>query len=219
MQNQLQEDTLNLILMNTGGKLLIEILDENYGEDVLLSVLSPSGIHHLALLTEDKLQMNIRGLWVKNSSKCLIVDSEDFARIAKFKWHLMKGGRAVAANFFHGHAVTIGRKVLEYTGVDSIDHKNSNIYDNRKANLRIATLAQQEMNKGKRSGDFSSRYKGVSKRRADASWRSHIKVDKKLKFLGSFLDEVEAAKAYNRAAKLHFGEFACLNEIEESERS
>ena len=33
------------------------------------------------------------------------------------------------------------------------------------------------------------------------------------KYLGSFPDKLDAAKAYNNAATLYFGDFARLNEI------
>jgi hypothetical protein len=47
-------------------------------------------------------------------------------------------------------------------------------------------------------------------------WQAAIqyKLDGKhiCKFLGRFADELEAARAYNRAAKLIFGKFALTNE-------
>jgi hypothetical protein len=41
-----------------------------------------------------------------------------------------------------------------------------------------------------------------------------IKVDGKLKFIGSYKTEIEAAKAYNEKAKELYGDYAILNEIE-----
>ncbi|QFR55712.1 putative homing endonuclease [Yersinia phage JC221] len=36
-------------------------------------------------------------------------------------------------------------------------------------------------------------------------------IDGKVKHIGSYLNEIEAAKAYDRMAIKHFGEFAKLN--------
>lgn len=60
----------------------------------------------------------------------------------------------------------------------------------------------------------TSIYKGVSWNKATSKWRAYIQKDGKLHHLGLFTDEIEAAKAYNKAATEMFGEFANLNKIE-----
>jgi hypothetical protein len=65
------------------------------------------------------------------------------------------------------------------------------------------------MNKGKTKKPTTSSYKGVSQFRK--KWVAWIGIDGKNKYLGLFLSEVEAAKAYDDAARELFGEYAKCN--------
>ena len=89
-----------------------------------------------------------------------------------------------------------------------IDHRNGNGLDNRKTNLRLATNAENQRNKGARA-DNRSGYKGVSPARG--VWRAQIKVDQRSFTLGYFECPVAAAKAYDVAAAEKHGQFAWLN--------
>lgn len=60
-------------------------------------------------------------------------------------------------------------------------------------------------------GLWASKYKGVSWHKNHKKWEAGIMVDKKRKFLGSFDDEIEAARAYDKAAKSLLGENVKLN--------
>ena len=57
----------------------------------------------------------------------------------------------------------------------------------------------------------SSLYRGVSRNRERQTWRAFIKKNRKSTFIGSFSDEISAAKAYDAAAIKMFGKFARLN--------
>jgi hypothetical protein len=92
------------------------------------------------------------------------------------------------------------------------DHINGNPLDNRRENLRSATQQMNGINTGLCSTNTSG-FKGVSPEKG--KWSAQIHVMNRKKFLGYFDDKVEAAKAYNSAAKKHFGEFAWLNPIPE----
>jgi hypothetical protein len=94
-----------------------------------------------------------------------------------------------------------------------IDHQDGNGLNNQKYNLRICTTAQNGANQRTQSRKKSSRFKGVNWDKDRQKWYAHIKVNQVLKNLGRFSSEIEAAKAYNKAAIIAFGKFAKLNEV------
>lgn len=95
-----------------------------------------------------------------------------------------------------------------------VDHINGNGLDNRRSNLRLATAFQNLANMAIRP--HTSQYKGVSyykHRTSYKKWVAEIRCNRKRVRLGAFESEIEAARAYNEAAKNLFGEFARLNPI------
>ena len=94
-----------------------------------------------------------------------------------------------------------------------IDHINDNGLDNRRSNLRICSQSQNLMNCRKPKTLFSSKYKGVSWVQKHKRWKVSIAFKGKRKYIGHFLSEIDAAKAYNKAAEKYFGEFARLNKF------
>lgn len=87
-----------------------------------------------------------------------------------------------------------------------LDHINRDRLDNRLDNLRLVTPSQNAANTSLRS-DNTSRYKGVSLQRSNGRWRVYVRS----KYIATFSDRIEAAKAYDEAAEKEFGEFAALN--------
>lgn len=96
------------------------------------------------------------------------------------------------------------------TGWSLVDHQNGNGLDNRRSNLREATVAQNSAN-SRLSRRSTSGFKGVTWYKRCSRWRAHIKVDQKQRHLGYFDDPTAAAKAYDAAALDVFGDFARLN--------
>ncbi|OHB55307.1 MAG: hypothetical protein A2173_08695 [Planctomycetes bacterium RBG_13_44_8b] len=91
-----------------------------------------------------------------------------------------------------------------------IDHKDHNGLNNSRANLRPATKAQNCWNRRKKPG-CSSKYKGVCFNKALGKWAGSIRFEGRRSHLGYFVNEEEAARTYDAAARKYHGEFAALN--------
>lgn len=149
-----------------------------------------------------------------------IVDDED-ADLAAFKWHAAtKTGKTpyAARSIWLGHgklkSLKMHRVIAERmfgTGGDcAVDHINGDGLDNRRANLRQATAAQNNSNRS-RNRNSSSGYKGVSWMESERRWRACIQANGKVYHLGVFGDAIDAALAYDAAARAFHKEFARLN--------
>jgi hypothetical protein len=92
-----------------------------------------------------------------------------------------------------------------------VDHKDHNGLNNQKLNLRICSLQENQKNTSKKKGSHS-KYLGVIKEGGRCGFAARIKLTNGIrKRLGYFKDEIDAARAYDAAAKIHHGEFANLN--------
>ena len=89
-----------------------------------------------------------------------------------------------------------------------VDHKDGDSLNNQFENLRPTDYRGNNRNVRKQPGT-SSFFKGVCW--SQGRWQAMLSVNKKGLYLGRFCDELEAAKAYDAAAKKYFGEFARLN--------
>lgn len=88
-----------------------------------------------------------------------------------------------------------------------IDHINCDKTDNRIANLREATPAENAANRPRRSNGRSG-FKGVSWCSREGKWVASIRHDGRHRHLGYFTDAAEAHAVYAEAARTTFGEFA-----------
>lgn len=90
--------------------------------------------------------------------------------------------------------------VHERWPANQLDHRNRDRSDNRIDNLRLASGSENCGNSPTRGG----KYKGVWFDKASGKWRAeiaHIKI-------GRYDTPEQAAEAYERAARIRYGEFA-----------
>lgn len=150
-----------------------------------------------------------------------IIDAEDYEIVNQYKWCAVQAGRS--KEVFRA-ATSIGtrknrkwikmHRLIMFAKKDQdVDHIDGNPLNNTRSNLRLATRHQNCMNK-KKSPNRSSKYKGVWWDTWNRKWRARISFKGRDISLGSFKDERAAARAYDKAAKLLFGEFARLNFFE-----
>jgi len=102
------------------------------------------------------------------------------------------------------------REILKPPDNMQCDHINGNGLDNRRCNLRICSHSENQHNGSPYVG-CSSRFKGVHWRKDRRKWQTSIRNAGKPIYLGYFTDEAEGARAYDRAARELFGEFARVN--------
>lgn len=143
------------------------------------------------------------------------VDDEDYELMSRFKWNWSAGPKQGSPGFVS--AVTtpakmiLGKHIAEQ-GLQ-IDHTDGDVLNCQRYNLRPCTRSQNQHNSRSKNGS-TSQYKGVSWCKQSGNWQVYLNNPKQI-YLGKYNDEVEAARAYNTAAREHFGKFARLNDVRE----
>lgn len=100
--------------------------------------------------------------------------------------------------------------IMEGYYPEIVDHIDGNKLNNCWDNLRAANSNENARNVSS-AKNSSSKYLGVSFIKARNKWFACITIDGKTKSLGRYASEEDAARAYDAAAIMYYGEFARLN--------
>lgn len=145
----------------------------------------------------------------------IVVDTEDFDRIKDYRWCLIRDRRTSYAQKTNKNnngirsSVSLHRFILNNPkGI--IDHKDGHGLNNRKSNLRIASILQNRAN-SKTPSTNKSGFKGVCYSSRDKAYIVWLTVNRKRYYGGRFQNILLAANKYNEMASEKLGEFARLN--------
>ncbi len=150
--------------------------------------------------------------------KVTIVDDDTYEWASLMKWHAngAKNSMYVVHTFRRGEnkkrvTIFLHRLVAGLLNDDprEADHRNHNTLDNQRENLRVCVHLDNCHNHVKLVG--TSKYKGVCQYDTTGKWRAQICVNHIVKHLGCYINELDAALAYDVAALRYYGEFANLN--------
>lgn len=142
-----------------------------------------------------------------------VIDEIDVAIVRKYLWSKTVSGYAQGANG-SGLPQLMHRVIMSPPKGVEVDHINGDKLDNRRQNLRLCSNAENQRNTSARR-ECTSSYKGVNFDKASGRWRARIGINRKTIHIGRYTSEIEAAHAYDNAARKAFGEFARLNFPEE----
>lgn len=161
-----------------------------------------------------------------------IIDDE-FAELAKYKWQAQwiekmqsyYASRNISIDNKKHKNIPLSRAIMElHLGrklerYEEVDHINHDTLDNRLENLAVKTSRGNKLNTGRKRNNTSG-YKGVSWDKINKKWKVQICANYAVKYIGLFVDILDAARMYDRAY-LYFGGVdamvSCLNFPEEIE--
>lgn len=157
---------------------------------------------------------------ILNTGDKALVDDENFEALNQYKWkckkqnHTSYAYRVICSHKYRAN-IWMHKDLLGINSNLSVrgDHRDFNGLNNQKSNLRICTHAQNNCYK-RSAKNSTSKYLGVSFCKQTGRWAATIFKNYKQKRLGRFVNEKDAAIAYNEAAKVLHGEFANLNIID-----
>jgi hypothetical protein len=153
-----------------------------------------------------------------SQGKHAIVDDADYEWLSQWKWRIASS-HSSGVNEYAGRSdysegkqrlVLLHRVIIGAGPGEFVDHIDQNGLNNTRANLRKVTRAQNKQN-GRPYRGGTSQYKGVYWDKKSSKWVASIRVNRKLFRLGAFVDEQAAARAYDDAAREHFGVYARTN--------
>ena len=148
--------------------------------------------------------------------KIALIDDGDFERVNQFKWYAcLRRNSWYAIRSIHisstprkGTTFSMHRFIINPPSNMEIDHIDGDGLNNQKSNLRICTGSQNHANTSRYCCN-SSGYKGIQF--IKNKYMAGISKNKRYYRLGRFSSSVQAALAYDKAARELFGEFARTN--------
>ena len=147
--------------------------------------------------------------WTNNTNQEFYFDIEDYHKIKDYCWYEDTRGYIKSIDYTHQKPyIYLHRLVMDLLDENLIvDHIHHKLYDNRKSELRIATIQNNNMNH-RIAKNNTSGVTGVSYNKQLKKYIARIRINKKDIHLGCYSDFEEAVKARKEAEQKYFGEYA-----------
>lgn len=144
-----------------------------------------------------------------------IVEDEDFDWLSQWKWTAKDCGNTVYGmrKYRKGgrqFTISLHRQIMGNPEGMEVDHEDRNGLNNRRSNLRVVSHKANAYN-AKMNSRNTSGFRGVHRNPTRQRWVARIMHEGKSRTLGTFDDIVEAAKAYDQAAREWHGPTAFQN--------
>jgi hypothetical protein len=153
-----------------------------------------------------------------SQGKVALVDDADYEWLSQWKWSYFDNKTAHTGYAYRltdsGKGEFLHRMLLGASEGQDTDHINHNGLDDQRHNIRLCTRSQNNANSRKHAF-CSSQYKGVTFRGQahTGKWIAQASAGGRQRYIGIFLREEDAARAYNAFALKTWGEFARLNDV------
>lgn len=146
----------------------------------------------------------------KGEKQTFLVDKDIYEEIKDYRWCYVnyKNTHFYCKNVTLGylHRYVLGLPKNRTNDIVS-DHINRNTLDCRRSNLRVCTIAENNLNQSIRK-NCRSGVKGVHWNKRERAWKVEIKYKGQYKYLGRYKDFEEAKKARIDYELKHFKEFS-----------
>jgi len=139
----------------------------------------------------------------------ILIDHDMLPLMSRYTWRVTRhgamryvtSGTSCKGKKLHMalHRMVIGAKVGEV-----VDHVNGDTFDNRRENLRIVTVTENNQNVRRARVTSKSGVLGVNWHKRTKKWRAQIRLNKASIHIGYFDDINEASAAYQaKKRELH----------------
>jgi hypothetical protein len=139
-----------------------------------------------------------------------LADIDDAERLLQYRWRAIRIRRTWYAVRADSDAlIYMHRLILNAPDGMIVDHRDGNGLNNSRANLRVVTHRENNINAAKRAG-CSSHHRGVDYHRSTRAWRARVWCGGRETLVGFFATEEEAVAARERAAREVYGEYVSV---------
>lgn len=139
-----------------------------------------------------------------------IIDVDDYEKIKDYTWRISNNGYVVTTR--NRKVILLHRLIMNPKGNLIVDHINHNKKDNRKNNLRICSMSNNNMNKSKLRSNTSG-VTGVTWNEKMECWVSQIGLNNNTIILGYNSNFNKAVKVRKEAEEKYFGEYSYDNSM------